>query len=76
MAKALPPMNVRALTSRRVESLTALAIDQAKLAMVEGDLLVLTGLNLLVNGGKYVNGKTSDDDIHMTIMGYYIPELD
>ena len=36
MAKALPPMNVRALTSRRVESLTALAIDQAKLAMVEG----------------------------------------
>ena len=47
-----------------------------QLAMVEGDLLVLTGLNLLVNGGKYVNGKTSDDDIHMTIMGYYIPELD
>jgi len=34
--------------------------------------LAITPLNLLVNEGVYVNGKTSDDDVHMTIMGYYI----
>jgi len=46
-----------------------------QMAMVEGDLLSLLPLNILVNAGKFVNAKTSDDDVHMTIMGYYIPEL-
>ena len=32
----------------------------------------LTGLNLLVTEGKWVNIKTDDDDIFATIMGYYI----
>lgn len=31
-------------------------------------------LNIKVNPGVWVNAKTGDDDIHMTIMGYYIPE--
>lgn len=30
-------------------------------------------LNILVNEGVWVNAKTDDDDIHMTITGYYIP---
>lgn len=44
-------------------------------AMVEGDLIVANPLNILVNAGAFVNAKTTDDDVHMTIMGYYIPEL-
>lgn len=43
-----------------------------QMAMVEGDLITLLPLNILVNEGKFVNAKTSDDDIHMTITGYYI----
>jgi len=35
----------------------------------------ITGMNLLVSKGKFVNGKTDDDDVFCTIMGYYIPEL-
>ena len=35
----------------------------------------LPSLNILVNKGVWINAKTTDDDVHMTIMGYYIPEL-
>lgn len=37
--------------------------------------LPLTGLHILVKPGFYVNAKTDDDDVHITIMGYYIREL-
>ena len=40
-------------------------------AMVEGQQKSLN-VNLLVNKGKFVNAKTTDDDIHMNIFGYYI----
>ena len=32
-------------------------------------------IRILCNKGIYLNAKTDDDDIHMTIMGYYIPKL-
>jgi len=32
----------------------------------------LTGLNLIVTAGKWVNIKTDDDTIFATIMGYYV----
>lgn len=32
----------------------------------------LIGLNLIVEEGRWVNGKTDDDDIFCTIMYYYI----
>ncbi len=35
----------------------------------------LLPLNILVEEGKFVNAKTDDDDIFLTIMGYYIPSL-
>jgi len=38
--------------------------------------LAITPLNILVNPGVYVNAKTDDDDVYLTIMGYYIEELD
>ena len=44
-------------------------------AMLQYDQLSLIGLNLLVNTGVWINGKTTDDDVHVTMMGYYIPEL-
>ena len=44
-------------------------------AMVRGEHTGLSGLNILVNAGKWVNATTTDDDIHMTIMGYYINEI-
>lgn len=40
-------------------------------ALVRGESTSMTSLNILVNEGVWVNAKTSDDDIHMTIMGYY-----
>jgi hypothetical protein len=44
-------------------------------AMVRGEDATLLPMNVLVRAGKYVNAKTTDDDIHMTIMGYYVPEV-
>lgn len=41
--------------------------------MIKNDRVVLLPLNLRVTAGKFLNAKTDDDDIHMTIMGYYIP---
>lgn len=29
-------------------------------------------LNIIVTEGQFVNAKTDDDDVHTTIMGYYI----
>lgn len=43
-------------------------------AVVQGDIIPALPLNILVNEGVYVNAKTTDDDIHMTILGYYIPK--
>lgn len=35
-------------------------------------VLVLNGLNLEVTEGRWVNAVTSDNNIYVTIMGYYI----
>lgn len=35
----------------------------------------VTGLRTLVNAGKFINAKTDDDDVHLTLMGYFIEEL-
>jgi hypothetical protein len=32
----------------------------------------ITGVSLLVNEGKWVNAKTNDDDVFLTIAGYHI----
>ena len=32
-------------------------------------------LNILVNEGRFIIAKTDDDDVFLTIMGYYIPAL-
>lgn len=35
----------------------------------------ISPLNILVNEGVFLNAKTDDDDVFLTIMGYYIPAL-
>lgn len=42
-------------------------------AMVRAESVTLLPMNVLVAAGKFVNAKTTDDDIYMTIMGYYVP---
>lgn len=32
-------------------------------------------INVLVNKGVWINAQTDDDDIHMTLLGYYINEI-
>jgi hypothetical protein len=44
--------------------------------MVRNDKISLTPLNIRVTEGKFLNGKTTDDDILVTISGYYIKILD
>lgn len=44
-------------------------------AMIRGESIALLPVNIIVNTGVWVNAKTTDDDIHMTIFGYYIPVL-
>lgn len=53
------------LTISKVLYQTAMVQDQDK----------TLSTNILVNEGVWINAKTTDDDIHMTIMGYYIPIL-
>ena len=45
-------------------------------AVIRGEPIRPPRLNLLVSAGKYVNAKTTDDDIFLTIMGYYIPKAE
>jgi len=56
---------------------TSLTVDRIlwEDALIRGDRTGLSPLNILVNKGKYINAKTTDDDIHLTITGYYINEL-
>jgi hypothetical protein len=56
---------------------SATAVDKTlhQEAMIRGESITLIPVNILVAAGKYVNAKTTDDDIHMTIFGYYVPVL-
>ena len=40
--------------------------------MVRRDVISLTSLNIKISEGKYLNGKTTDDDVLATISGYYV----
>lgn len=42
-------------------------------AMIRAESVTLLPMNVLVAAGKFVNAKTTDDDIYMTILGYYVP---
>ena len=44
-------------------------------AMTKHDSLILLPLNIIVNEGLFINAKTDDASIFITIMGYFIPKL-
>jgi hypothetical protein len=44
-------------------------------AMIRAESVTLIPMNVLVTAGKFLNAKTTDDDIHMTIFGYFVPEV-
>lgn len=44
-----------------------------QLEMIKQSNLVLTGLNLIVPEGLWVNAKTDDNDIFVTLMYYRVP---
>lgn len=44
--------------------------------LIRGSDLPLTGLNLLVPEGRWVNAKTNDNNIFITIMFYRVPAED
>lgn len=41
--------------------------------LLRGDSLPLTGMNLLIDEGRWVNAKTNDNNILITIMFYRVP---
>ena len=61
------------------EAVTDVTITVSKVLLQfeigQNQSLPFSPLNLLVAEGVFINAKTDDDDIHMTIMGYYIPVL-
>jgi hypothetical protein len=56
------------------DSATSTTISQSvfQTNMTRKDRLSLTGLNLIVTEGVWLNLKTSDDDVYGTVFGYYI----
>jgi hypothetical protein len=53
-----------------VDSLT-IAKSIIEIEMLKQTSINLTGLNMIVTEGRWINIKTDDDDIFATIMGYY-----
>ena len=71
---------VSATTNALVEiyeglSADATTPDKTLLKMELGQLqsMVIPVQNLLVSEGLWVNAQTDDDDVHMNILGHYIP---
>ena len=58
------------------DSATATTVDKTlfQVPLIELEGGTLPGLNILVNEGKFLNVKTSDTSVFVTIMGYYIPK--
>jgi len=56
-------------------SATSTTVDRVlfQTAMIVGDQVQLSGLRIKVNKGKWVNAKTTDDDIHATLAGFFVP---
>lgn len=57
-------------------SINTLTIEKSilEISVPQKSVALMIGLNLLVAEGVFVNGKTDDDDVHTTIMGYYVPK--
>lgn len=59
------------------DSTSSITVDKILVQFVikQDQDIPMAGLHVLVNEGKFINAKTDDDDVHMTLMGYYIDKL-
>jgi len=55
---------------------TTVAKVLVQTAIVQDQVHFFSGLNILVSEGVFINAKTTDDDVHMTITGYFIPNVE
>lgn len=53
------------------DSETTVAKQIVKVNVVKLDTLAVTGLNICVSSGKWINAKTDDNTVNVTIMYYY-----
>jgi len=69
------PAEVEIYTADSPESITTIdSILQPRLTRASN--IPMTGLNLLIDEGVWVNAKTNDNDILLTIMFYRVPVED
>jgi len=69
------PAEVEIYTANAADSITVIdSILQPRL--IRSSNVPLTGLNLLVGEGVWVNGKTNDNTILLTVMFYRVPAED
>lgn len=54
------------------DSTTSVSKVLFQTAMVQDQIQTLLPMNIKVSEGVFINGKTTDDDIHITLMGYYV----
>ena len=45
-----------------------------KFVLTQSTVVALLPLNIIVNEGKFVQGVTDNDDVHMNILGFYIDD--
>lgn len=56
------------------DSSTTVVDTILKLELIKQKSVVLNGLNLITDGGVFLNGKTSDAGVFVTMMYYYVEE--
>jgi hypothetical protein len=68
--------------SANIDIYEADAVDEATIVksilnieLLKNGYRDITGLNILATEGAYINGKTDDDDVFVTMMGYYINKI-
>ena len=47
--------------------------DIINLEMIKKSNMIMTGLNLIISEGAFINAKTDDNDVFITIMYYRVP---
>jgi len=50
--------------------------DRLEFGITRLQVETISPLNILIKEGVFLNAKTDDDDVFMTIMGYYVPASD
>ncbi len=73
--KAVSPTDPAGIEIYQADAADALTIAEGIVSprLSRGGVLPLTGLNLIIPEGKWINAKTDDNNILITIMFYRVP---